>query len=622
LASSKEPQSDQSSTGDAKRQPALSLFVPPQSPPAPDSFLLDPKRTEAWFASLPKANVGETARRVYSTLVDFNRMEISPLLRARNAEQFRELVEYICNNLRRHFVDSGFPLREKGHKAAALARAMFQELAICYKSIIQDQLTGSDERFDRKLLVIALHRAASYLIQALRYTSLVYATWPPGLWRELNAIYAFAWQNRVNRIMVREGRSRNSTQTTLEDIYIGALMFATASPHRLRQGQQLALIEALPAWVRHARLGMPDEGELRNGQFQVDLFSDGPPPQRSAPDAPAASRRLRRLDLQPVLKELHQLFDATPWQGSAGSDTRGNALSRQLLRTVIQSWSCSQERRFVRTRLNFELQVVAGMNNLHNHLMQRHHVEEREADTSSRYASSFPTHQDTAPVDPWSEPYNTGLGDLLTVEADAYPDSVFTEGPMGSVLPDSLPPENQPDMPIGHSVRTLNESANGYCIRWQGDSLPRVRIGELLGIQGGGGEGEFSLAAIRWMCQPHNQALHFGVEILSPHCAAGEVSPTGESRKQYPPKPQRCLVIRAPNDQQNGCIILPSALFDVGALLQLRQGDQRNPIRLSKVVETTGAYARYQYEEENPSAGPTPSGKQELDEFQDLWTNL
>ena len=153
MTSRKEPQSGQTTGDAAKRHPSLGLFVPPQSPPAPDSFLLDPKRTTAWFESLPKANVGETARRVYSTLVDFNRMELAPVLRARNAEQFREPVEYISHNLRRHFVDTGFPLREKGHKAAALARALFQELAISYKSIIQDIKNAGADFVDNEVVV-------------------------------------------------------------------------------------------------------------------------------------------------------------------------------------------------------------------------------------------------------------------------------------------------------------------------------------------------------------------------------------------------------------------------------------------------------------------------------------
>jgi len=607
----------------SKRRPSLSLFVPPQSPAAPDSFLLDPKKTAAWFESLPKANVGETARRIYSTLVDFNRMELPPVLRARNAEQFREPVDYICRNLRRHFVDSGFPLREKGQKAAALARALYQELAIAYKSIIQDLLTGQAERFDRKLLVISLHRALSYLNHALAHSSLVYGPWPASLWREVHSIYAYGWQNSIHKLQVREEQDRGSRQSTLEEVYVTALLFAAAVPHRLRQGQQLALLEELPEWVRHVHLGPSDEAQPGAGQFQVDLFSDSPP-MREAPDAPAANRRMRSLDLKPLLKHLRELFDRTPWQGSAGSDTRGNKLSRQLLRTVIQSWGGTPERRFVRTRLNFELTVVAGLNSLHDHLLRLQQTEDRDGDTSERYASSFLHQQDIAPVDPWSEPYSHGLGlRPLTVEAEAISAGQLNEGPFGGMLPDSQPSEilSTPNSGAGYAVQTLNESAGGYCIQWPRDELPRVRIGELMGLQSNSDPHEFSLATIRWMRQQPNQPLQFGVEILAPLCQAGEVIPSGESRKLYPRTPQRCLVIEPPKGSDHGCVILPSALFAVGATLQLHQGETRRHVRLSQVVETTGAYARYQFDEERLKK-PTSQNSDTQDDFGDLWSNL
>lgn len=625
MSDSNQPQAGATGSDAGKRRPSLNLFVPPQAPPAPDNFLLDPKKTAAWFEALPKANVGETARRIYSALVDFNRIELPAVLRARNAEQFREPVDYICRNLRRHYVDTGFPLREKGHKAAALARALYQELAIAYKSIIQDLLNSQTERLDRKLLVISLHRAASNLKQVLAQSSLIYGPWPTGLWREIHSIYAYAWQNRIHQVQVRADQTRGSGQSTLDDVYINALLFAAASPHRLRQGQQLALLQELPNWTRYVHLAPPDESRPGTGQFQVDLFSDNPP-MREAPDTPAANRRLRNLDLKQLLIQLRKLFDQTPWQGSAGSDTRGNVLNRQLLRTVIQSWGSDQERRFVRTRLNFELIVIAGLNNLHDHLLHLQQTDDREGDTGQRYNSSFLRQSDVTPVDPWSEPYSHGLhSGPVTVEAQGLTNGGLHDGLLSSLLTDSLPSEilsTTADEPgPGNAVHTLNESAGGYCIQWSGDDLPHVRIGELIGVKSNNDTREFGLATIRWMRQQTNKPLQFGVEILAPTCQAAEVTPTGDSRQHYPRTPHRCLVIPPPSGSENGCIILPSALFAVGATLQLHQNETRITVRLSQVVETTGAYARYQFDEEHPKKTTSPD-HDESDDFGDLWTNL
>ena len=53
-------------------RPLLGLQIPKQLAPKADNLLLDPKETEAWFESLPMANIGETARQIYNTLVEFN----------------------------------------------------------------------------------------------------------------------------------------------------------------------------------------------------------------------------------------------------------------------------------------------------------------------------------------------------------------------------------------------------------------------------------------------------------------------------------------------------------------------------------------------------------------------
>lgn len=616
----KDQQDDQQGSGAGIRRPNLGLFVPPQAPPPPDSFLHDSRETEAWFHALPMANVGETARRIYSTLVDFNRMAFPPLLRARNAEKFREPVDYICNNLRRHFIDTGFPLSEKGRKAAALARALYHEIAISYKAIVLDLLAESGERFDRKLLVIALHRALRYLHQVMYYTSLVYAPWPQGLWREINAIYAYGSQNRIHQIQVKEGEGRQASQTTLEGVYLACLLFATATPNRLRQGQQLALIAELPKWTAHVSLGLPDEGDTGAGRYLVDLFSDSPPIQQDI-DAPAANRRLRRLDLRPLLKHLHQRFDETPWSGGAGADTKGHTLNRPLLRALILSWSTHHERRFVRTRLSFELNVVTGLHRLHDHLLRSSQEQEVDSDTSERYNSRFLRHQDTTPIDPWSEPFSHGLTPAR-VEAEAVPESLFTDGMFSSVLSDSSPTSALTPPRAGESVRTLNESAGGYCIQWQGEKLPKIRVGELLGIQNQTGEGVFSLGVVRWLQQDNNQPLHFGVELIAPQCRAGDVAPYGTSRAQYQIATQRCLVIpRTMPSEPGDSLILPSALFAVGTTLRLNLEGGRQNIRLTGVMETTGAFARYQYETEQPKnkTSQTPDGDHD---FGDLWNNL
>lgn len=215
---------------DTNSRPLLGLQIPQQSAAKADNLLLDPKETEAWFESLPMANIGETARRIYNTLVEFNRIEIPDLLRAKTVEKFRPPVEYITSNLQKHYIDVGLPLSTKGAKTAALARELQKELATSYKIIIERMISGSSSGFDRRLLIIALHRALHYLGQTMLQHALVYSGWPEGMWREINSIYAYASQNNIHRTPVKadDGRQKNAS-TSIEELFKALMLFASST---------------------------------------------------------------------------------------------------------------------------------------------------------------------------------------------------------------------------------------------------------------------------------------------------------------------------------------------------------------------------------------------------------
>ena len=161
------------------------------------------------------ASSAPASRQVFSTLVEFNRIEIPDLLRAKTVEKFRPPVEYITTNLQKYYVDVGLPLSAKGWKTASLARELQKELAISYKVIVERMISGDSADFDRRLLVIALHRALHYLGQTLLQNALVYSAWPEGIWREINFLYSYASQNSIHQIPVRPDDGKSVISTTI-----------------------------------------------------------------------------------------------------------------------------------------------------------------------------------------------------------------------------------------------------------------------------------------------------------------------------------------------------------------------------------------------------------------------
>ncbi|MGB5199319.1 MAG: hypothetical protein WBR56_05400 [Sedimenticolaceae bacterium] len=620
--------------GASGERPYLGLQIPTQSAPKADNILLDLKETEGWFNSLPMANVGETARQVFSTLVEFNRIEIPDLLRAKTVEKFRPPVEYITTNLQKYYVDVGLPLSSKGWKTASLARELQKELAISYKIIVERMISGDSADFDRRLLVIALHRALYYLGQTLLQNALVYSTWPEGIWREINFLYSYASQNSIHLIPVRPDDGKSRVSTTIEDIFKSLMLFASATPHRLRQSHARLLFNHLQDWSQFTTILTKDDGGTSLGRFNVDLWTDSAPMHNSL-RTPLPGKRMAVLDVRELLKRLRSDFEEAPWDSRGSLQSGSPVLTRPLLRLLILAWSRPPDRRFVRTRLNFDLNVVAGLHAIHGNLQA-----DDQAPYSTTRTALFRLEESDPPNGAPRRKVTWSSGSLENVsltplDKEFVNDSMFNDSYLtddrgkniGSSLKDfgeaATPPAKEEEA-VRHAVKTINESAGGYCIRWQGDDLPRVKIGELIGVESPTDRRRYGLGVIRWMTQQADRTLDLGLEVVSTRCEAAEVREPGKQSLRNRIPAYKCLVINDtdPSSNATASLVMNALNLATGIDLLLSIGGTERLIRLTKVVEFSSAFARYHFEfvkseEETPADGSRPE-----DEFSELWNSL
>jgi hypothetical protein len=627
---------DQPDASDARQRPLLGLQIPRLSAPKADNVLLDPRETQAWFEALPMANIGETARRVYSTLIEFNRIEIPDLLRARTVEKFRPPVEYITNNLLKYYVDVGLPLSPKGEKTAALARELQKELAISYKIIVERMIAGDSSNFDRRLLVIALHRTLHYLGQCLLQNALVYSTWPEGIWREINSIYAYASQNRIHEVPVKPDDGRDAAASiTIEDQFKALMLFASAAPHRLRQSHARLLYLHLEDWAGDTLILTEDDGGTSLGRFNVDLWADSAPV-HNALRTPVPGKRIAILDVRDLLKRLRGDFEDAPWDSRKVLQSGKPALTRPLLRLLIIAWSRPPDRRFVRTKLNFDLHVVAGLHAIYGNL---------QADEQPPYATYrtplFTLEEvDKPPASRNKIQWSSGsLEDVSLAPLDSHlpKDSSFRDSFLvGSRGPVPPPPAPEPDeqaeiqgLPeIGeterHAVKTINESAGGYCIRWQGEHVPRVKIGELIGVESPQDRRKYGLGVVRWMKQQLDQSLDLGLEIVSTRCAAADVREAATDSPRSRAPSYKCLIINDtdPAGDATASLVMSAMTLQTGVDLVLATPGKEQLIRLNRLVEFSSAFARYQFEFVETQSQADVADDRPDDEFSDLWSNL
>ena len=626
----------QTEAADARQRPLLGLQIPRQSAPKADNVLLDPKETQVWFEALPMANIGETARRVFNTLIEFNRIEVPDLLRVRTVEKFRPPVEYITNNLLKYYVDVGLPLSPKGDKTAALARELQKELAISYKIIVERMIAGDSSNFDRRLLVIALHRTLHYLGQSLLQSALVYTTWPEGIWREINSVYAYASQNGIHDVPVKPDDGRDAAgSTTIEDQFKALMLFASATPHRLRQSHARLLYAHLEDWSNDTAILAEDDGGTSLGRFNVDLWADSAPV-HNALRTPVPGKRIAILDVRELLKRLRNDFENAPWDSRKVLQSGKPVVTRPLLRLLILAWSRPPDRRFVRTKLNFDLHVVAGLHAIYGNL---------QADEQPPYATYRTPLFTLEEVDKPSASRNKiqwssgSLEDVSLAPLDSNPasDSMFRDsflvGSHGPVPPVPPPQAVEPteDKPLAeiteserHTVKTVNESAGGYCIRWQGDHIPRVKIGELIGVESPQDRRKYGLGVVRWMKQQPDQSLELGLEVISTRCAAADVREAEANSTRNRAPSYKCLIINDtdPGSDSTASLVMSAMNLQTGVDLMLAMSGREQLIRLNKLVEFSSAFARYQFEFVKTADEANIADGRPDDEFSDLWNNL
>lgn len=601
----------------------LDLHIPEQVPPPEDSFLLKPREVKRWVANLPTANIGETARQVYKTLVTFNRIEVPPIIRAEVIEMFREPVRYINLNMTKHYVDVGFPLQQKARKASQLAIELCNEVAISYKSVVQNMLQGSDDKFDQNLLIVAIHRALQYLGQSMFHTFLVYTDRPVGLWREIHALYAYAAQNHVQQIPVKETSKRRWKQKTrsIEDLYKGYLLLETTAPQRLRQSQIRRIHNQIPEWSKLTSMKEVGELSYSTGVFYVNLWSDKPP-QKSLSSSEKSDSRFRAFDLNDILAKARTDFDQTDWESPVNVEKGDDEFSRSLLRLLIRGWNKSLERKFARTQLSVELQVTVGIPNLYSIL-------EHDRQEAAQAAGNTPglTGQQRGGNLAWNDSVFSTLA-IATPAKSTAGDSIFSDSlaVASTLLGDDksaswAQPEPQTTTEL-FSVLTYNESAEGYCLHWQGKRPPKIRVGDLLGIRSEVNPREYGLGIVRWLRNTEQDDLYLGIQVISSHVTAATVVPsekaTHSKRNQH-----RCLLLTGDGiDKDQLGLIVNTKEFPVGSIITLITEFGEHQIRLTEWMESSTSFIHYQFDYLDHGRAKKQESVDKDSNFDELWDDL
>jgi hypothetical protein len=170
--------------------------------------------------------------------------------------------------------------------------------------------------------------------------------------------------------------------------------------------------------------------------------------------------------------------------------------------------------------------------------------------------------------------------------------------------------------------RTLNESAGGYCLKWSGEQIPKILVGELIGIRSSLARQRFGIGLVRWMKRQPHEEMQVGIQMIAPSATTVTAHPSKQPKLPV----QDCLLLpEVGTSGQPTSLICPSFPFKVGDRLTLDEQGQTREIKLTRLLESTGAVSQFQFRQLDGPGSGKGSGREDDEvgaDFEQLWSTL
>jgi hypothetical protein len=574
------------------------LRAPTPSQPRLSFCEATPRDLKRWIAGLPKANIGETARQLYQGLGELNQLLTPSDNRLHLLELLRPEVYFVCQHLERHFLHQAIMLDERSRKISNLCQALQSHLAIGYKQIVL-RIAPKYSKDRAALVGLALQRAAHSLKGQLVRATQLYSPPPEHLWFELHQLYRTACELQLQQRRVHDDLASLTTELSLEQTYIAALLLGSARCNQLRQNQIARLAEVLEPWSALLKLhpGTPDDG-----LFAISAELDIGPRYRSMFRSEQRAGLLG-FDPQPLVNtlEAHLLHQDTskPLPVPTG-------LSFDTLQHLHATWGEAAERSFQRTVGQGNLTVCVGMSALHFYLGGERSFSDMLKHPGAR-AANFSHAVVQGEKDSWSQAF------------DAAPQNNEEFLPYEEIQYDHLGEDESsadaaPHYPT-YALPVINHSPGGYCLGWPKEVPAELQAGEMLGIQDSVSLG-WSIAVIRWIRQVRGGGTQMGIELVAPHA-----QPCGlqlvRSRDDHSQYLRGLLLPEISAIDVPATLLAPRLPFQEGSKVLINTHGEEHRAGLDRRVASTHSFNQFAYR----SLEAAQNGGSEED-FDSLWKSL
>lgn len=490
--------------------------LPARLPPG-RSRRINEKATREAVAALPLANPGQAIREVEQILDGMLATTWIGGERIAALEHLRTPVEGLCAGIERELGAEPHPLSEAGAARADTAQRLQGKLVCGYVLGLHELCApaGKLPRFKTKAAALAAVRGLVHADRVLTWAYRRYQAPPPGTWRRIHALHAFAGEIGIGDQVVADTLAAGVPQTP-RMAYTHLLLLAMSNPYRFsaRELQDARLVTRCMA----GQCGLARAGSAGIG---VDTESDAGPGYITE-ERIAAGGGVLAVDTAPV----QQVFDERIALLPPGVDAidlpqpGGGRIttSVRFLDRLRAGWSTA-ERGHPRLGATHALDVVVGMHALHYVLAGN---------------SEFGTF------------VRAVHGNAIMVGAHELASAWLATSDT-----------SRPQVSRGE---VLDQSEGGYRIRLRDAEGLRMRVGELVGlapVDEEADERDWMVGVIRWLRHESEDEL-LGIELLRREARAAGLRPVTAEGEAL--TPQRAVELLDADDADRLSLLLTHRL--------------------------------------------------------------
>ncbi len=578
-----------------------------------------PAALRGWLAELPKANLGETARRLYAALQELNRLRTAPANRLQLLELLQPEVQFVCTQLQEHLRSQVVILDARRQQVATLRQTLQLQLARAARLTAGETLALADRPEHREQAARALLLATQALYQLLCQHAWLYTASNQGLWLALHQLHLTASQRQLDQQGVQpQGKG---ARQSIAQYYLAALLLGCARTNQLRQQDILLLTQNLPNWSRLARL---QDSQMPGSLFAFAAGADSPPRYTALLQGEAPAQ-LTGLAPQGLVDALHEYLQLGHEQRQHAQLAVLDGISDGLLQHLCSAWSAPTERGFKRLPGAGSLRACVGIRALHYYLGGRRSFAEQLQLPDHEISVDF--QRRLREQDPWSRAFDAGR---RPDEPLHKPREQFDPRRGRPAAAGASPAAAQGDSEEYrcHQLQVVNHSPGGYCLAWDDSPPEQLQTGDLLGLQHPGESG-WQIALIRWIRQPHGSGVQLGIELLAPRAR-----PCGlrllQRSDQHGHYLRGLLLPAIPALGRPALLIAPHLPFQPGHKVQLNLDGKEQAIQLADKQPLSGSFNQFEYRalvvaqptERKPFTAWRLVGDPEPEGFDSLWESL